>query len=590
MAKRSLLLIIFGALIALAALLVPGSVIETGIFGRGQGELSWGPSLFKVLLFIHGAIIAFVGFRDRFSTSGTLQSTGSAGDRVAGWEWVILAVMTVVACALRFWHLNTDLWVDEVLMLIDFVRKPFAEMVTSFPSQNQHMLYSIIAKASIGVFGESAWAYRLPAVFFGIGSIWAIYFFARYLFGVREAILAAALMTFSYHHIWFSQNARGYTGLLCFAILATWFWLKALTTNRSRWWTYYAVAVVFGLWVHLTMAFIIAAQGLLYLFCLAVTALSGNRSSSLEHRAGLKPIIAWLLSFSVTLQLYALALPEFLRVGLHEESADSEWTNPLWLITESLHSLSVGFAGIAVVLCGGLLVGFGWFSLFRRDRRAAVLMVLPAILAGSTMLVLGYNLWPRFFFFSMGFGILIVIHGAAEFPKYVASFVSNAYTRQTAAYAGVAVAVMMVLVSAYTVPRNYALPKQNFSGAKYFVESNRLPGDVVVAVNLAGTMYGNYFAPDWGIARTGDELKNLPNSSNRVWVVYTLPIEIRSVRPDIWQVIESDFDLVQVFPGTLNGGEVFVCRSRRVSESNNEASPHVEKRRRALWQAVEIRH
>ncbi len=69
-----------------------------------------------------------------------------------------------------------------------------------------------------------------------------------------------------------------------------------------------------------------------------------ENGAMLERKAGLRPIITWLLSVTVTLQLFALALPEFLAVGLHEESKESEWTHPLWVITESLKSLSIGFA------------------------------------------------------------------------------------------------------------------------------------------------------------------------------------------------------------------------------------------------------
>jgi hypothetical protein len=267
---------------------------------------------------------------------------------------------------------------------------------------------------------------------------------------------------------------------------------------------------------------------------------------------------------TVTLQLYALALPEFLRIGLHEESADSEWTNPLWLITESLNGLRIGFAGGAAVLLGGLLVGFGWLKLFRKNRQAAVIMVLPAILAGATMLAMGHNLWPRFFFFSMGFGILITIYGALEMPSFIAAFTAGLRARtQLAAYAGVALAILMVTVSVYTIPRNYALPKQDFSGAKDFVEINRQPGDVVAAVTLAATIYGSYLAPDWTVVKSGAELEQMAARENRLWLVYTLPIELKSVRPDIWEVINEHFEVVQIFPGTLNGGEVFVCRNKK---------------------------
>src|SRR3982751_1848184 len=104
-------------------------------------------------------------------------------------------------------------------------------------------------------------------------------------------------MTVSYHHVWFSQNARGYTGLLMMSLLATWTWLEALRSDTWKWWALYVAAVAVGMWIHMTMAFVIAAQGIVYLLFLAWPGLSGDGvTEAAERRAGLKPIVAWLLS------------------------------------------------------------------------------------------------------------------------------------------------------------------------------------------------------------------------------------------------------------------------------------------------------
>jgi hypothetical protein len=548
------------------------------LLGEESKDLSWGPLLFRSLLFFHGAILILVSIFARDSFQGKPRR-GPQSDKsesgVGRPALIYLSVLSVIALALRLWNLNSDLWIDEVLTLLDFVRLPIGQIVTSFPSQNQHMLYSILAHASTAAFGESAWSLRLPSVIFGIASIWAFFFLCKSVLGKREALIGSTLMTVSYHHIWFSQNARGYMGLLLFTVLATWCWLRALETNRSGWWAAYALAIVLGMWVHPTMAFVAAGQALIHLVLLIRPSLGdqGGLNVSLERRAGLKPFVAWMLSLTLTLQLYALALPEFFRIGFHEESKDSAWTNPLWVVTESLNSLRIGFAGMAVVICAGGLVLFGWFCLFRKNRRMAVLTLLPAILAGTTMLALGHNLWPRFFFFSMGFGLLIVIYGATQLPQVIGSYVKGLRDRQgLLAAAGIGFASLIVAASLITLPRNYVLPKQNFSGAKDYVDSHSLPNDQVVAAGLADIVYGRYFVPHWPVAKTGEELESIDRSHSMTWLVYTLPIELEAFRPDLWSVIQRDFEVVKIFPGTLNGGEVFVCRRRAGNEDKNESS------------------
>jgi hypothetical protein len=556
-------LILLGTAALVFAIAVPSDSYARILVGY-QKDLSWGPALFRILLAFHGLILVLVGWRKGHLATQTGSRSGVVSKMPRG-SVGFLIILSVIALVLRLWNLNTDLWIDEVLTLLDFVRKPMGEIVTSFPSQNQHMLFSIMARTSTTIFGESAWSLRLPSVVFGIASIWAFYYLCRQLLGHREALLGSVLITVSYHHIWFSQNARGYMGLLLFTLVATWGWFEALAKNEWRWWLLYSVSIILGMWVHPTMAFVVAAHGLIYLVVLAFPSFSGNPASkpSFEREARLRPFASWLLSVTVTLQLYALALPEFLAVGLHEESKDSEWTNPLWVVTESINSLSIGFAGIATVVLGAAFVAFGWFSLFRKNRTAALIMVLPAVLAGGTMVALGHNIWPRFFFFSMGFGLIIVINGAMELPRLAGSiFKPLGQNRAFGSYAGMASIMVLILASLATVPKNYALPKQNYSGAKEYVELHSSPHDERVAVSLAGVVYGQYLTPHWPVVMTGGDLETLQQGTDPVWLVYTIPIELRAFKPDIWRVIERDFEVVKVFPGTLNGGEVFVCQNK----------------------------
>lgn len=576
---RTILILIGAGLVCFAAI-ISNQSIERALLGNEAKSLDWGTTLFRSLLAFHGILIVGTGiFWQKFTTqtndtnSKFLQD--SEGTKTTRTTWFVLVWLSVIALVLRLWNLNSDLWVDEVFTLLDFVRLPVGQILTSFPNQNQHMFFSLLSHASMSVFGESAWAMRLPSVLFGVGSIWALFLLGRRLFGTRESLLACALMTVSYHHIWFSQNARGYMGLLFFTLLATWIWLKALSQNSLRLWLGYVVAVSLGMWIHMTMAFVIAAHGLLHLSFLLFPLISvKHRSISLlERNAGWKPFAAWFLCVSVTLQLYALSLPEFLRVGLHEVSVESEWTNPLWVIKESLRGIQSGFAvaGLVIVLCGSLVLLIGWLSLLKQNARAGVLMVLPAVLAGTTMLTLGHNLWPRFFFFSMGFGLLIAVHGALKLPELVLKYIpSLRLNEKLAATAGLILVAVMIITSALTVPRNYKLPKQNFSGAKDYVESNRKADDKVVAVGIAAVIYGRYLAPEWSVAETNADLNEISNHKS-IWLVYTLPIEVKAYRPDIWRTIEKDFAVVKVFPGTLNGGEVYVCRQRTEKEHVNES-------------------
>src|SRR5262249_33676 len=141
--------------------------------------------------------------------------------------------------------------------------------------------------------------------------------------------------------------------------------------------------------------------------------------------------------------------------------------------------------------CGGLLVASGWIGILRRNASAAWAMVLPGVIGGGLMVFLGHNLWPRFFFFCVGFALLITVHGAMELPRLLAAIapVPRTWTPKL----GYLLAGLMIAASATTVPRCYALPKQDFTGALSYVEQQRHPGDSVAVVGLAEHVYPTYY-------------------------------------------------------------------------------------------------
>ncbi len=547
-AIRSPLMIAAGAGLAIAAILVPNAFFEQ-VSGRAPHSLAWGPTLFRVLLALHGIILMLASFAKRQSDGGTL------GAGMSRRTWILLGALTGIAVLLRIPTLNSCLWLDEVLTMVSYGRPPLAWIFTAFPDQNQHLLYSLLAHGSMQIFGQQAWALRLPSVLFGAGSVWALFLLGRRLIGETQALLACALMTVSYHHIWFSGNARGYMGLLFFTLLATWLWLEAMDRDVWRTWLFYAASVVMGLWIHMTMLFVVAAHVAIFAI---VWLRTGRQLAQLTRAAA-----SFALCGTVALQLYALALPEFLRTAAAEVSPDSEWTNPLWVVTESIRSLRIGFASSAILLCGAVMVAAGFLDILRRQPRAAWAMILPALIGGGSMLALGHNLWPRFFFFSMGFGLLIVVHGAMELPRLLVLRLRRDLGRW-AVKAGYALATLTILASLTTVPRAYALPKQDFTGARDFVESQAGPGDKIVVVGLAVHVYSKYYAPEWAVANNAQELASLRQNRARVFLVYTLPIELKAAHPDLWRSVQDEFETVKVFPGTLGGGEVYVSRDRQV--------------------------
>ncbi len=471
------------------------------------------------------------------------------GERIS---LLLLTLILLIALGLRLYELNAGLWLDEILTYVNYARMPFGEIITSYDSENQHFLFSILARASFLMFGESNWALRLPAVLFGVGSILALYLLGREVANRKEALLSAALLTFSYHHVWFSQNARGYSGLLFWTILSSWLLLRALRNDRSATWILYALSAALGIYTHLTMVFVLFGQICVYGY-------------QLIHRRKVDWVGWWkglILGFGgaglLTALLHGPVVSQMLgTIGGTEASVVSAWKNPLWTLLEIIKGLQVGFSS-AVIVAGALfLFGAGLVSYWRNYKEVDILLLVPPLVGATVVIGAGHHLWPRFFFFSLGFAVLVVIRGAMVTGRLIGKIFK--LTKTNSERIGTALCAGLIIVSALSVPFAYG-PKQDYNGALDFVQANREPGDSVVAVGLAAFVYDDFYKTDWESVSTFEKLNQIRTRSNRTWLVYTFKPVLESVNPDIGESIQRDYLLIRTFEGTVGAGAVYVYR------------------------------
>lgn len=461
--------------------------------------------------------------------------------------WLALALLLTLAALPRFYALGEGLWLDEIATLLNYVQVPLGESIATYRDTNQHLFYTLSARVTTWLFGYESWALRLPAALFGVASVAALYWFARPLVGRFEALAAAALLAFSYHPVWFSQNARGYTALLACTLVATGIFLRMMRGERTGWGAAFAYGAVMalGLYTHLSAVAVLVAHGLAWLWVVGVR----RRGSGAGVRtAGAGLLAAGLLS----LLFYAMVLPQVVHAMLTRPvrlSAPTEWNQPAWLVRELIWGLGRALPGGAIPLAAGaVLFAAGLGSLLRRSPLAGWLMILPGAIILGLIVGLSHNLWPRFFFFLAGFGAIILVRGI---------FASTGVIRRWGRPVGMGLTATLIFLSATTVPAAWG-PKQDFVGAAAFVEEQAMPGDAVVTIDYTIRPYLEYLGKPWQSAESLTELLEIEEAHDRTWLLYILPVRLRAVQPELWLRLQQEYRLAGEFAGTLNGGEVVV--------------------------------
>jgi hypothetical protein len=235
---------------------------------------------------------------------------------------------------------------------------------------------------------------------------------------------------------------------------------------------------------------------------------------------------------------------------------------PLWALREALSGLEIGFGAIGIVLLCGAVFCAGLVSYFKEDRIIPFLFLLPAPVTLVLAVAMGRPVFPRFFFFMAGFGLLILVRGGAAIGASVGTRLISLASgpRVGMATAGL-LTLSIVLFSLRSLPYGYRHPKQDYQNAVQFILRNRQESDRVGVVGTTAARPIVFFlGQSWPQINRVDELQQLSAGDHDVWLVYTFPLYIKASQPELWAVIQHQCEQVCRFTGTVAGGDIVICR------------------------------
>lgn len=144
------------------------------------------------------------------------------------------------------------------------------------------------------LFGTTVFALRLPSVIFGLLSVFLIFRIGCKLFNDRIGLIAAILLAFNGHQIYWSQTARMYAMTCFLGLLATFSLVKILQDEprtRAKWGAVYLLAVCLGVYTEILFWALLAGQTL-YVICQQIAAESNEnrQDESAGYLLGLQSI------------------------------------------------------------------------------------------------------------------------------------------------------------------------------------------------------------------------------------------------------------------------------------------------------------
>ena len=537
--------------------------------------LAAGMILLRITVLLEGLFLiglAFPGWFPGRLAEGERALAGrpDSGAATAPSRYWMLGAITLLGLILRFHHLHADLWIDEITTVVEHCSRTVLQLLTSYPDSNNHLLNTLLVKAAMSGFGDSEQVIRLPAVMFGTAAIPAGFWLARMALPLRSSLAAALLLAVSYHHIFYSQNARGYSAYLLFSLVSTGLLIRGLQEDRARTWTLYVISMVLNFASLLISGYVFAAHLLIGAGALRLMKKRGRPVRPLMIRlAGI-----WGLAALLGLQLYALILPQAFRVmkasWTQESSGFALFSGEFF--RELMRGLSAGwgpgFIAAAAPLAVIFLVGLAF--LVRSNWILASALVLPGALHALFLIANGLRFAPRLFILGLPLAFFAVLSAL----ETVCAWAARRSGRPESGFASGSFNLAVALMAAgllWSLGPYYSAPKQDFRGAIRYLQAVAGPGDVVVAVDLAargfryyGKRGGLIEGKDYYAAESGAALEEILSAhpGSRVFLATTLFYVLEIEHPEIAARIRTEWQPVRDFRGTLGGGSIRIWVNR----------------------------
>ncbi|MCZ7570675.1 MAG: glycosyltransferase family 39 protein [Ardenticatenaceae bacterium] len=432
-------------------------------------------------------------------------------ESAAIWPYVLLASITVLAAALRFYKLGIwSFWQDELSSVMG-VRDGFNEDII------RQSLSLTLIRMTVAFLGTSEWNARLVPALIGIITIPALYFPTRKMFGSTIALVSILLLAVSPWHLYWSQNARFYSFLLLLYALALFAFYFGIEEDRPQY-----------LLISLFLLGLAARERLLVLFFIPVVLsyLVLLRVLPFEKPAGFRVRNMSIFFLPAFILALFFTFPYLRSVSGWMIGFGRVNNNPLWLLSGVVYYVRIPIMVMAAM---------GTIYLLARKDRVALFLSLSAMIPFLTIMVLSMFQYTanRYIFISLPSWIILASLAAVEIFRK-----SQENTRILA----VGVLVFLVLDPLGEDVLYYQYQngnRDNWKAAFALVRQQKKEGELVVSNSR---LLANYYMREKTETMEEFDLSRVKETQERIWFVEDMTVA--SLRPDMHRWIQKNAQLV----------------------------------------------
>ena len=472
----------------------------------------------------------------------------------------IICCMIVVGTLLRLYHLGThSLWLDEAFTAM-FISRDFTFLIDNCVHDRGPLplmyILPLIAQTIAG--NNSECTLRFFDFFFGSLGIFIIFLIARRIYKHPISVLTSVfLLTVSSFHHYYSQDARGYTGLAVLSMIQLVFLFNALTHEHKMfpWWLFYTISVIAALYITLFSIFLIISNTLfigLWLFVI--------QRGSWDKKKKQQVVVSYSISTAAILISIAFWLM-FSLPYLGKAQALFDKVSPLKCLAFMLSAYNE-YMGGNILLSAGIMVliiaGFIY-----ADNRIRFIMAYPFLIFAAAYAVFQFSpltpgfLHPRYVIMALPF-------------LFLAAGISLAllYTRLPSKIPVYIIGILILggygIVNVKGILHNYATEKQDWRSAGKYIAEHYQAGDVIFAGANSCSVVLFYYLPEPiryqlfpdhpSTNQLLEPLRNMQRAWYATayyrWMPQWAKLQSAITSPNIWyDTLDAYFNEVIEFPG-----------------------------------------